>query len=401
MAKFNVGDKVIGKKNNGLQLANEFTMFEVIGAENNTVDIMLVASVGGDNMWKAKKGGDKFYGIEEDRFELATNEMVLEAFPPKVSKAKVEQSCNLGSGFKIVIREDGSIESNINLGKQVAREVIEDRIDALKELMNEYNSAKQNGEAFNFTKSIGNAKYAAINNIFDKNALKDAFSKLIKFFSEFQFAPSLRFVNTLMHKCAISQNEGIEYIANYFNLNTSPYKDSVVEKMESAEFKQIIGQLSMIEPSRHINTRLKTYYGAPGAGKTYTALKESEGRVVLCHSGMLPGDILEDFSFTDGKPGFHKSIFCKCMEEGKTITMDEFNLLPWETIRFLQGILDDKESFTYKGETIHIKEGFNVIGTMNLIQNGSAFGLSEALTDRCSDIKEFVLSADDLMRVLE
>ena len=90
----------------------------------------------------------------------------------------------------------------------------------------------------------------------------------------------------------------------------------------------------------------------------------------------------------------------ECMEKGLPLTLDEMNLLPFETVRFLQGILDGKKEFIFKGQKIQIKEGFTIIGTMNLVINGMAFGLPEPLVDRCSDIKKFTLKAEDLMAAL-
>ena len=47
----------------------------------------------------------------------------------------------------------------------------------------------------------------------------------------------------------------------------------------------------------------------------------------------------------------------------------------------------------YKGETIKIKEGFQVIATLNLFVNGSINPLPEAIVDRATydGLKEFKL----------
>jgi MoxR-like ATPase len=112
---------------------------------------------------------------------------------------------------------------------------------------------------------------------------------------------------------------------------------------------------------------------------------------------MLPADLMEDFVFVDGKATFKPSMLWRCMEEGKPITMDEINLLPFDSLRFLQGILDGKTEFQYKGNTVHIKDGFAVIGTMNLSVNGMVYGLPEPLVDRCSYMEKFKLTAEQLM----
>ena len=70
------------------------------------------------------------------------------------------------------------------------------------------------------------------------------------------------------------------------------------------------------------------------------------------------------------------------MEQGKAIVLDEINLLPFDSLRFLQGILDGKSEIIYKGNVITIAEGFQVIATMNLVVNGTVFNLpSLLLTD--------------------
>ena len=109
---------------------------------------------------------------------------------------------------------------------------------------------------------------------------------------------------------------------------------------------------------------------------------------------------MEDFAFNDGKPAFNGSILKKCITEGLPIVLDEINLLPYETLRYLQGLLDGKTEFIHKNETIHIKDGFKIIGTMNLSINGMTYGLPEPLVDRCEEMKQFKLTVDDLLNAI-
>jgi MoxR-like ATPase len=85
------------------------------------------------------------------------------------------------------------------------------------------------------------------------------------------------------------------------------------------------------------------------------------------------------------------------MTEGKAIVLDEINLLPFDSLRFLQGVLDGKKEFSYKGHEVKIADGFCIIGTMNLVVNGATFNLPEPLVDRCMDIQKFSLSAGQLL----
>lgn len=215
---------------------------------------------------------------------------------------------------------------------------------------------------------------------------------LINFFSEFNFSPSFRFLNTMGFA-----TDKRAYINNYFALMASPYADDVREKTKSKEFSQLIKHFDDVEPSHTINKRFRIYYGAQGTGKTTKALEETNNLCVVCNSSMLPADLMEDFTFDDGKAAFHPSALCECMEQGKPIVLDEINLLPFDSLRFLQGIFDGKTEFQYKGRTIHINDGFKVIGTMNLTVNGVSFGLPEPLVDRCESIEEFVLSPNMLL----
>ena len=228
----------------------------------------------------------------------------------------------------------------------------------------------------------------------DKKKIKNTLKKFIDFFSEFSFEPNYRFVNTFSYCNTIS--EAIEYTTRYFELSDSPYTNSIVEKMKSPEFNEIALELVNITPSTKINTRFKLYYGSAGTGKTTAAMKEADGNCMVCHSAMLPSDLMEDFKFEEGKAAFQPSSLYKAITEGKKIVLDEINLLPFESLRFLQSILDGKKEFNYKGINVQIKDGFQIIGTMNLNVNGSVYSLPEPLVDRAEQIKKYTLTADNL-----
>lgn len=121
---------------------------------------------------------------------------------------------------------------------------------------------------------------------------------------------------------------------------------------------------------------------------------------MVCHSAMLPADLMEDFKFENGQPNFKPSALQIAMTEGQKIVLDEINLLPFESLRFLQSILDGKSEFVYKGQTIIIKEGFQIIGTMNLTVNGCTFALPEPLVDRASELRKYTLTAETLIGAL-
>jgi hypothetical protein len=232
----------------------------------------------------------------------------------------------------------------------------------------------------------------------EQNLLINTFNKLISFFSEFEFELSFRFINTLLWQ--FKNSTGKAYILNYLSLIDSPYISEIKEKMKSVEFSDLIKTLQSVPVEKQINKRFVLYYGAQGTGKTTQALAEANNLCMICHSAMLPSDLLEDFTFNDGKATFQPSVLTKAMIEGKPIVLDELNLLPFDSIRFLQGLLDGKSSFNYKGQTINIKDGFKIIGTMNLKINGSIYGLPEPLVDRAFEIKEFKLTGKDLLNAI-
>ena len=232
----------------------------------------------------------------------------------------------------------------------------------------------------------------------DKKKIKNTLKKFIDFFSEFSFEPNYRFVNTFSYCNTIS--EATEYTTRYFELSDSPYTNSIVEKMKSPEFNEIALELVNITPSTKINTRFKLYYGSAGTGKTTAAMKEADGNCMVCHSAMLPSDLMEDFKFEEGKAAFQPSSLYKAITEGKKIVLDEINLLPFESLRFLQSILDGKKEFNYKGINVQIKDGFQIIGTMNLNVNGSVYSLPEPLVDRAEQIKKYTLTADNLLNAI-
>lgn len=227
--------------------------------------------------------------------------------------------------------------------------------------------------------------------------LVDGIKKLMDFFTEFSFVPSFRFTNTFAFMCAESLARAQTYVCNYFALMDSSYQKEVAQKVKSSEFKAIVNAVKQYgTPTTVINSRFKIYYGSAGTGKTTLAQTESDNRCIVCNSSMLPSDLMEDFIFKDGNPDFNPSLLWDCMEQGKTIVLDEINLLPFDSLRFLQGIVDGKSEFYYKNRPVHINDGFQIIGTMNLSLGGMTYGLPEPLVDRCSDAREFILSAEQL-----
>ena len=230
---------------------------------------------------------------------------------------------------------------------------------------------------------------------FDKHIAINAIDKLIKFFTEFNFTPSFRFVNSL----SISKNPR-EYVRNYFAVQDHPYINEITDKIKSVEFKEILNLLKQSNCTpKPINTRFELYYGEPGTGKTTKAMTMTD-KCIICSSDMLPADLMQNFVFKDGKADFDPSDLWKAMENGTSIVLDEVNMLPFESLRFLQGITDGKETFNYKGHEIKIHPDFKIYATMNLNVNGQCIPLPAPLVDRSYQIVEFSITAAALVSAL-
>lgn len=225
----------------------------------------------------------------------------------------------------------------------------------------------------------------------------DAVKDLQKFFSEFKFNPAARFVNTFARQPDIAAAR--EYLACYVKLINNSDSADIIEKSKSVEFSTVTAALLAYPPEKKINNRLDIYFGDAGTGKTTKAIAEyPEASVVPCNSSMLPDELMRVFDFNDenGNPVFKPSSLRLAMESGKPVIFDEINLLSFECLRLLQTLTDGKSLIHYNNEAITIKDGFKVVGTMNLTVNDQVYNLPEPLVDRAETLKEFKLSAKDL-----
>lgn len=214
-----------------------------------------------------------------------------------------------------------------------------------------------------------------------------------KFFSEWKWEISYRYVDTFLR----STNR-VAYTKNYFKLQGHTEADEIAEKLDSPEFKKLL-RIKYI-PKNQSNKHIKVYYGPAGTGKTRRACKEADDLCIICSSDMSCTDLLRDFDFEDGKPGYEKSDLWRAIVEGKKIVFDEINLLSKDTLKFLQGLTDGKKFFNFMGHKIEIHPDFQIIGTMNLIMSGIAYPLPEPIVDRCSEIEEMILTPESLTTML-
>lgn len=228
--------------------------------------------------------------------------------------------------------------------------------------------------------------------------LRGLVERWFKFFSEFRFKPQPRFMNSVARQ---PNAEAVAaYVVGYFELTNNSFADDVREKVKSREFSEIVADTLTIKPDRKVNQRLEVYYGEPGGGKTTTAIcNNPDAKVVLCHASMTPDELFRGFDFEEEKdkdgnvtgshPVFKGCALREAMEQGKVVILDEINLLSEDCRRALQAVTDAKAEVTINNDTIKIKDGFKVIGTMNLNVGDMVFPLPEALVDRAEVIKRF------------
>ena len=164
------------------------------------------------------------------------------------------------------------------------------------------------------------------------------------------------------------------------------------EKIKSDEFRNLCNDLFACKSGNVVNKRLEIYYGPAGTGKTTEAIaKYPDAKVTVCNETMDSTDLMKTFSFNDenGNPVFKPSALQEDMIAGRPHILDEINLLPLSSLRYLQGILDGKKEIEFEGNLIQIADGFKIIGTMNLIVNGQVFNLPEPIVDRASVLKSY------------
>ena len=234
----------------------------------------------------------------------------------------------------------------------------------------------------------------------DREFMEREIDRLRNFLKELNVDLSIRLINNFAFASKKGVAEAKSLIINIVKLAGGDYI-LAQGKVSSKEFIDIIHAYKFfpIDDAKKINKRLNIYFGPQGGGKTTEALKEANGNCIICNSSMLPSDLLEDFHLKDGKGNLIASPLMEAMKEGKVIVLDEIATLSPDCLRMLQGITDNKEYFNYKGELINIKEGFKIIGTLNLFVNGHCNPLPEPLIDRiCFDgLREYNLSAKKLL----
>ena len=224
-----------------------------------------------------------------------------------------------------------------------------------------------------------------------KEEIKVAFKKAWDFFSEFNFHPKDRMLDTLSH-CKTYEKAKM-YVRSYFALCNHPERNGVAEKIKSDEFRSVWNAIRKFECPDWVNKRLEIFWGEPSGGKSTEARNRyPNAKRFKVGPSMTDDELIQVFDFTDetGKPHFYDSVLVEAMKNGEPIIIDEINHLKYETLVGMQDFLDNTDKFvTSRKEEVIIKDGFKIIGTMNLDIDGAVFSLPEAIVDRCYNLEEF------------
>lgn len=286
--------------------------------------------------------------------------------------------------------------------KEIMRESVKDFLNETPSHSSEHTSATAKAEEVNLPSAKNDGVEAA-----EKASgwaakapapAVDAVKKLTAFLSEFSYfrkGVSIRLINTF----AKAKNKK-DVLESYCEVSQMEDLSDLVAKMKSAEFTQVCDLFSKFNPSP-VNKRFAVFYGSPGGGKTYASIAACEHinngdcETMLCSPSMDASDMLYAyrFDYKSGKRGYVPTALLKAMLAGRAVVLDEINLLPMEARMFLQNILDNKSKVSVMGVELPIKEGFFVIGTMNLETGLGASPLPLPLADRACVIKEFKTTA--------
>ena len=262
-----------------------------------------------------------------------------------------------------------------------------------KVLLTDYlaNNGITSNDSTDFANTFDTPKEEPKQEISRESLINEFGEKISQFFSEFDYEPSNRFLDNLLYLSKTTYKACKDYIKSYFELSDSPFVNEIKEKIKSHEFNAILDILSKIDSNKEqINKRFELYYGPAGMGKTYKAEHDyPNAPKIICRSDMSGEDLFQSFEFIDGKPHYKNSELVNAMISGGVVILDEISLLPTECLTTLQGLLDNSNKFSFKGVEYEIKDGFKIIGTMNLIVNGQIRLLPEPLVDRAKTIIEY------------
>ena len=178
----------------------------------------------------------------------------------------------------------------------------------------------------------------------DKEEAMRCLKRLEKFFSEYSFNLSHRFVNTLGW---VADKQA--YIRNYFLIQNDANAVDIADKVTSDEFKSIMEDLEASgyeHPTETINKRLLVFFGAPGSGKT-TLLRTIAGLIDYEGSITVDGEEVKKMPYKERA----KKISLLSQMNSAYFSYSVYETVKMGRYRFQKGFFD-----TYKDEDIKFIE---------------------------------------------
>ena len=118
--------------------------------------------------------------------------------------------------------------------------------------------------------------------------------------------------------------------------------------------------------NRLTKERLFILLGETGVGKTWITEKRYPDMVTYaCNSSLDPYSLCYSLENINGVLTPRETPFLQMLKTGGKVKLDEINLLPHDSLMFIQGITDEKENVVVGSETIKISPEFKILATMN------------------------------------
>lgn len=224
----------------------------------------------------------------------------------------------------------------------------------------------------------------------DKKARQELAINFITFCKDFEYKPDPRLLNSLKY-----EKDPEQFMLNSMELigMDSDLIMKAKEKFRSLEWKNLLKQLKELKPTHdRVNKRFEIFYGQAGTGKSTRAEHENpKAKIIVASASQDPDELFTCFNPETRK--WELTDFSKAMEgdgiHGESIVVNEFNFYCSESHKRFQGVLDNTKEFIDHGITIHIRDGFKIVATMNLVTNQGEVTLPDPLVSRASRIENF------------
>lgn len=222
---------------------------------------------------------------------------------------------------------------------------------------------------------------------------EELFKNWVEFFAEFRFDLNPRFFSTIVNQATPDAVK--EYITGYFRITGDPESDAIGLKCESDAAKDLFARTASMRPASGMNARLDIFYSRFENGcddltmKALGLLPDAETVYGDYDTGDVKGLFRESGVDGEGNPASFDTPLAAAMKNGSAVILEHINLLSLACQQELRSVTDERSSVTIGGEEYHIKPGFRIVATMNLLVDRQVKPLSPWLANRASTIREF------------